>query len=525
MQTLDIVLWIVGIALVGTFFYLIYSYVKGLWGSPRELFILFATKIIEYAAYGAINMSFVLYLSSDCGLSDIAAGTFIGFWSMGITAIMIFVGPVCDAIGIKKTLLVGTSTLIIARIIMPFTDSAVVAAIFGFVPLAFGIAIMGPVLSVGIKRFTTKEGAAMGFALFYTLMNIGWALGGIIFDFVRGMFGEHEIYTLGIIPAEVSTYQIIFLVSFFLSIPNLIMILLMRDRVRMTEHHGVVIDPPGEKHTGTMLTVASKTIKQAAKDTGKILYQAFTEKAFWTYLFMLGMLVFVRLVFYHFHYTFPKYGIRVLGEGVKIGNIYGVLNPTMIVFLVPLVGALTKKISSYKMMMVGTFISAFSVFMASMPAEIYAPLMDTWFAELVFDRWLNTPAEMQSPVFFTLIFFIATFTIGEAIWSPRLMQFTAEIAPHGREGSYIALSYLPYFAAKLIAGPMSGWLVATYTPEGAASYPNHYMVWLWIGGMAVISPLGLVAFNKMFRRAEQRHLEEEAQAEAGLDDKPDSTEE
>ena len=97
------------------------------------------------------------------------------------------------------------------------------------------------------------------------------------------------------------------------------------------------------------------------------------------------------------------------------------------------------------------------------------------------------------------------------------MQFTAEIAPDGREGSYIALSYLPYFGAKLIAGPMSGWLVATYTPEGASTYPNHYWVCIWIGATAVLSPIGLVAFRKLFHRAEKDHQEqngEEASASA-----------
>lgn len=503
MDKLNLAIWVVGIALGGAFVYLLYNYIRGLWGSPRELFILFITKIIEYAAYGATNMCFVLYLSSDVGLSDIEAGSFIGFWSMGLTLTTIFVGAVCDAIGIKKTLLIGTIVLIISRIVMPFTNNFWIAFIFGFIPLALGVGIMGPVLSVGIKRFTTKEGTAMGFALFYTLMNVGWALGGIIFDTVRGIFGETAGASFGAI--HFSTYQIIFLVGFFLSIPNLILIIIMRDRVRMTEEQGVVIDPKGEELVGSTYSVAMQTIKNAVRDTGKIFGQAVREKAFWYFLFMLGILVFVRLVFYHFHYTFPKYGIRVLGEGVKIGNIYGVLNPTMIVFLVPLVGYLTRKISSYKMMVVGTTISAVSVFIATMPAEIFSPWMNTWFAELIFNRWLNVPAEMQQPVFFTLIVFIFTFTVGESIWSPRLMQFTAEIAPVGREGSYIALSYLPYFGAKFIAGPMSGWLVATYTPEGAASYPNHYWVWIWIGGMAALSPLGLIVFRKLFHAAEEAH--------------------
>jgi hypothetical protein len=87
------------------------------------------------------------------------------------------------------------------------------------------------------------------------------------------------------------------------------------------------------------------------------------------------------------------------------------------------------------------------------------------------------------------------------------MQFTAEIAPKGKEGSYIALSYLPYFGAKFVVGPMSGWLLATYVPEGQASYPTHFLVWLWIGIMASLSPLGLILFKRLFTRAERHELD------------------
>ncbi len=426
--------------------------------------------------------------------------------------LMMIVGYAMNLLAIPLLMFVDANIWQVALVLIVLS----IAAIFGFLPLAMGIAIMGPVLSVGIKRFTTSEGAAMGFALFYTLMNVGWALGGYLFDHVRGAYGEHSFMEFPLLGIPVSTYQVIFIVSFLLSIPNLLLILSMRDRVRMTDTHGVVIDPEGEKQDGNWFVVGYKSIAKAAADTGRIFGTALREKAFWLFLFMLGILVPVRLVFYHFHYTFPKYGIRVLGEGVKIGNIYGVLNPMLIVFLVPLVGYLTKKVSSYKMMIIGTTISASAVFLATIPTHVFQPLMDTWFATIVFDRWLDVPAATRSPVFLILIVFIAVFTVGEAIWSPRMMQFTAEIAPVGREGSYIALSYLPFFLAKMIAGPMSGWLVQTYTPEGALSYPHHYWVWIWIGGMAALSPLGLILFNNLFRSAEQERHEEKRRLEEKL---------
>jgi len=503
MNPLDMLIYGGGAVLLGAFVFIVWSYAKGLRGSPRELFILFGSKILEYSAYSATNYAFVLYLSADCGLSDVAAGSYIGVYSMGITLCTMLVGAVVDAVGVRRTLIFGAAVLVVARLGLPFCGNVFSATVFGFFPLAIGMAIMLPVLSVGIKRYTTREGAALGFAMFYTLMNVGHAIGANTFDAVRRTFGEHAIVAVPLVGLHFSTYQIIFLVGLAMSVPNLLAMLLLREGVEMTEDRGVVRRPAPPRAAGNAVVAGIASVKKAAADTARIFSQVFRERAFWRFLFMLGLLVFVRMVFYHFHYTFPKYGIRLLGKGVKIGNIYGVLNPVMIVFLVPLFAAATRKVGSYKVMMAGTWISALSVFIAAIPARFFAPLVDTWIGELVFDRWLGVAPEQRNPLFLALIAMVVVFTVGEALWSPRLMQFTAEIAPKGREGSYISLSYLPFFGAKLIAGPMSGLLLRAYAPPDATAYPNHTMVWIWIGAMALVSPLGLLVFRRSFQKAEQ----------------------
>jgi dipeptide/tripeptide permease len=487
--------------------YIIWTYQKGLKGCPREIYLMFFTKVTEYSAYGGINLAFVLYLSSDLGLSDIQAGTFMGTYSVLLTAFAIIVGPVCDTIGIKKTLLVGAYTLLFSRLMMPFMPNLYLATIFGFFPMAVGIAITGPVISVSIKRFTTPEKAALGFGMFYTLMNIGWATGAYIFDLVRKTFGETAQIAIPLTGMTISTYQFIILIGFFINIPDLIAILLMRDGVEMTEDKGVTINPTKKLGDGgTFIAGIISTAKNTAIATFKQMKNVFTEKAFWMFIFMLFTTVFVRLTFEHFHYTFPKYGIRIFGEGVPIGSVYGVLNPVLVVFLVPLFAAFTRKISSYKMMLLGSFISAASVFLAVMPYSWFVPLVDSWFGELVFVRWLDIPEVSRSPLFFPLIFFIIIFTIGEALWSPRLMQFTAQIAPKGKEGSYISLAVLPWIFAKAFAGPLSGWLLENYSPmglpAGVENYPKQYMVWVWIGSIAMLSPILLFILKKLFTTAE-----------------------
>jgi dipeptide/tripeptide permease len=115
----------------------------------------------------------------------------------------------------------------------------------------------------------------------------------------------------------------------------------------------------------------------------------------------------------------------------------------------------------------------------------------------------------------SLVVFIIVFTVGEAIWSPRLMQFSAEIAPRGKEGAYIALAMLPYFLGKMGAAVMSEQLTTRYFNADMVAYPDHDKAWLAIGLMAMVSPIGMLIFRNIFNQSEKAA---EEQAELAADE-------
>ena len=226
------------------------------------------------------------------------------------------------------------------------------------------------------------------------------------------------------------------------------------------------------------------------------LKENFQDRPFWIYMAMLGILVFVRLTFYIFHTMFPVYAIRVFGDDFPVSSIFGSLNPAMIIFLVPLVSTLTVNVRSYTMLMVGTVVSAVSVFLCFMPESMALYIGDTWLGTWIFDYWLEAPVGNQDPFLISLVVFIIVFTVGEAIWSPRLMQFSAEIAPRGKEGAYMSLAVLPYFLGKIAATVMADIMTAQYFNADMVEYPEHHMAWFWIAGMALISPIGMIIRRK-----------------------------
>lgn len=600
---LDWFLLVCGVGLLIAFIGLVWSYAKGLRGHPRELWLMFFTKVTEYSAYGAASAVMVLFLQNDVMLNGSPLGDSAGYlyymvWGLVATIITMMVGAVCDTIGVKKCLLIGAVALIISRFFMPLSQDIYFVTLFGFLPLAFGFAITGPVLKVGIKWFTTLKTATLGFGLFYTLMNVGFWVGAELADYFRKNHADGiEIWGF-----ELTTYQAIIFMGFFINIPDFIAILFMREGAEMTEKgfvirkqvgddeqtvieklkstvgarrakmaselvrslvataivgafayalveikvHEWVVGPikagsyvwsfvitagliavggilyallsqVGAASPGASFDRVMKSVRDATEETVVQLKENFQDRPFWIYMAMLGILVFVRLTFYIFHTMFPVYAIRVFGDDFPVSSIFGSLNPAMIIFLVPLVSTLTVNVRSYTMLMVGTVVSAVSVFLCFMPESMALYIGDTWLGTWIFDYWLEAPVGNQDPFLVSLVVFIIVFTVGEAIWSPRLMQFSAEIAPRGKEGAYMSLAVLPYFLGKIAATVMADIMTAQYFSADMVEFPDHHLAWFWIGGMALISPIGMIIWRKTFNQSEKM-AEDEAIAQVAAEE-------
>jgi len=252
---LDWILAISSLLLLVAFVGMIWTYASGLRGSPRELYLMFFTKLTEYSAYGAASAIFVLYLSNDVlaggqPLGDTNAYLFYTVWSLALTVVTIMVGSVCDTIGVKKCLLIGAVMLLTSRFFMPLSQNVVVVALVGFLPLAIGFAITGPVLKVGIKMFTTLKTATLGFGLFYTMMNVGFYIGATIADWFRETYGDTG--TVPVLGMELTTYQAIIGIGFLINIPDFIAILIMRDGAEMTER-GLVLKEKSDDNAAEII--------------------------------------------------------------------------------------------------------------------------------------------------------------------------------------------------------------------------------------------------------------------------------
>lgn len=467
-------------------------------GAARELWIVFGVKILAILAYGLVNSTLVLWLSSDLHLSDIRAGFVVSTWSTVMTLSTVMVGALADAVGIRRAFLLGLALCVVSRAVMASSTMFWLVLLLGLFPLAVGEALQTPVLVAAVKRFSTTRQRSMAFSVYYAMMNVGFAVAGWSFDHVRGALGEYGHYTLPVLGASLSTYQVIIGLGCLCTVPVWVIVYFgLRPGVEVTDE-GIRIKPEDSKYQSEpVLRQIVLSCRDAFKEWMRIFGSLWAQPAFYRFLLFLALAVGVRLILYHMYYTFPKFAIRELGPGAPVGRLFLVINPVLIVILAPVVGALTQKVSAYKAVVIGSTIAASSVFFLAMPPAVFKPLADGPLGDFIAHRWLGVKDAVVNPYFVSIAFMAVVYSIGEAFWSPRLYEYPAAIAPKGQEASYMALSMLPYFIAKFFAGGLSGWLLQSYCPAEGARNPS--VMWLIVGVMALGTPIGLLVLKPWIR--------------------------
>jgi MFS family permease len=183
------------------------------------------------------------------------------------------------------------------------------------------------------------------------------------------------------------------------------------------------------------------------------------------FLFFIFMLLPVRTLFAHQWLTMPEYILRSYPNwvGDKMEWLVNWINPLIIFVGVPLATVLTRRFHVYTMMIVGSLVSAVPTFLLCFGPDLKL-----------------------------LLSYFVLFSIGEALWSARFLEYASELAPPGRVSQYMGLAQIPWLLAKGTTGLYSGYLLATYCPPHTpADHMHTGTLWLIYGVVAMTSPIGL----------------------------------
>ncbi len=294
---------------------------------------------------------------------------------------------------------------------------------------------------------------------------------------------------------KLTTYRTLFFAALVIEMAILPVLWFIRRGVEVTDE-GITVAPensnvPGRDPLGIILADGERQrerhdeIVRGPAAAGRVLPAAG----------FLLLIAFLKLIFMQMDYVFPKFGIRELGEGAPVGRLLAI-NNILIVFLVPVVGALTQRFSAYRMVILGGIISAASVFIMALPTVWFQPLADGFLGRWIGHGYLRLAGNVH-PYYVMITLFVIVMSVGEAFYSPRVYEYAAAIAPKGQEASYAALSYIPFLLAKLLVGTVSFRLLAEYCPEVGERHSGT--MWLVVGLIATVAPVGLIALRRFIR--------------------------
>lgn len=403
--------------------------------------------VIDSATYFALLEIASVFLSEDIGLDDTLAGYGVALFTVGTTVCLFFSGTVTDWLGIRRSThvaMLGQSGLrlgIAAVGLLPWLPHRGWLAIGLLALSAPFMAMVQTVFQTANTRFTTARSRAAGFSLWYLGMNLGSAAGGFLIDLVRRGLGWSNSYLFTIAAAA-----------------GLLCSLLTWRLVRTEDQLGGPAEGAGPP-------------AGPARNPFQIALEVLREPALWRLLALAGLILGARAVFSYNYLLFPKYWLRTIGGDAAIGTLQAI-NPILvvvgIVLFVPLVG----RFRLFSMLVYGAMVSCLSLFVLALPWQLFS-------ADLARSHYLMS------------VLCMAILSVGEVVWSPKLYEYTAAIAPPGQEGTYLGLSQVPWFAAKTLVSVLSGHFLVRWCPDGIGPRLAAGQVPYWDSPAAMWLVLGL----------------------------------
>jgi predicted MFS family arabinose efflux permease len=393
----------------------------------REYWGIQVINLLDCTIYFALLNIASVFLSDDIGLDDKTAGYSISLFTTATTILLFFSGTVTDWLGIRTSIYVAMAAqgvlrlgVVIVGLVPSIPYRGWVATILFFLMAPF-MAMIQTVFQASNKRFTTERSRSAGFSLWYLFMNIGAAGGGFLLDIVRKLLGlpNAHIFTAGVLFALACC---------------VVTCCMIRNQQQLVLEETTGIAPP------------APAPEPSRKNPWQIAREVVREPALWRLLALIALLLGVRAIFSYLYLLFPKYWLRTIGPDASIGTLQAI-NPILIVVGIILFIPLVNRFRLFSMLVYGSMVSGASLLVLMVPWP--------WFA-----------SDIAQAHYWMSILSMIVLSVGEVVWSPKLYEYTAAIAPKGQEGTYLGLSMVPWFLAKTMVSVVSGHLLVRWCPEG-----------------------------------------------------------
>lgn len=396
--------------------------------SPKDLYLAYAMKTCSFAGFFCLGFVMTLYLTKELGFSDMEAGVLFAMTGVAVAIYSILLGSIPDKLGIKKSMFLAQGMAAVGLFIIILVDDRWVQVVMMLGPILCGLSLSIPIITLAVKRYTLPASQSLAFSVLYMFI---WLAAGI-----SGMVVELILLSQGL---NRDSFKLIFIMGLSLTLATLVLTFFLTE---------IDIRRAGNKQLENFETLSVNEVLRMKK--------------FWRFMLLSMLLVVVRAMFTHLGTTLPLYMNRELGENAHFGAMLALHAIVMMIGVIVFTG-LIYFMSNFALIWIGGFIASLSPLFLVLGGN-----------------------------YLTISLFVIMISIGESIWAPRMIDYTLEVAPHGKEGLFLSVSSSPFALSMIVAGMMAGTLLSEFCPMDGER--ECWKMWLIIGMTTLISPILILIF-------------------------------
>jgi proton-dependent oligopeptide transporter, POT family len=312
-------------------------------GFERPFWVANITELFERLSYYAAFASLARYLNETLQFPAAEASSLAGLFGGLVWFMAAFGGAVADRLGFRRALSVAYLILsfsyfllgsLRAPWIMPVRNVVPLTALVIFVLMlpALGIALVKPSVVGTTARASSEKVRSIGYAIYYTLVNIGGALGPLVASWVHQNLSVENVFRV----AALSVALMFVTVLVFFKEPR------KTDEVQVT------------------------SLSQTARNFGAVLSNP---------RFMGFLLIFTGywIVYWQLFITLPLYVVRYIKPTADTERLLAT-GPIVVITLTVAINLLTRKLPAMSAITLGTLVSGLAwlllVFFPSIPMVV-----------------------------------------------------------------------------------------------------------------------------------------------------------
>jgi dipeptide/tripeptide permease len=420
-------------------------------GFPRTFWTANVMELFERAAYYGMNSVLAIYLTNTVkegglGFTETAVGFLQSIVYAATYIVPILGGALADRYGYRRMLMFAFALLATGYFAAGYMSSYALVFL-ALLVMATGAGLFKPIISGTIARTTDERTSAIGFGIYYWMINLGAFLAPLVVSVLKGF-----------------SWQAVFMASAAYTAAMLLPAILVYRNPPM---------PESRKTLKEVLGGAAEVLSDARFVLMIIVYSGFWVLYFQNFGSVLWYLRdFVDRTPVSSAVTGWLHAIGLNVNFVFDAEHVTVINAGMIILLQVFVSRIVRTRPALPTMVAGMVMGGIGFLCLAIS---------------------------QSP--WILILGIAVFSIGEMTAHPKYYSFVGLIAPQDRKAVYMGYSFLYGILGSLLGSNIGAFLYERIMkpvigmPEAGE---RARLFWLIFAALDVLAVLGLIAFNRAF---------------------------